>query len=117
LFHRNARKILNYCWPDLCSDEQLRRVWFTESVLGSAEVTIGPVPKHVEQAFATSFLVPQLAILPHALVVALGGKAHERLQRLGIRHERAHALAPPGCNQKAADPSWRRIAEILHQAK
>lgn len=117
LFHRNARKILAYCWPGQSLDQQLRRVWITESVLCSAEVTTGPVPGEVERTCGQQFLLPQLALFPRALVVALGGKAHQRLQRLGIRHERAHAIAPPGCNQKAADPSWRRIAELLPRSR
>jgi len=115
LFHRNARKLLGYCWPDLGFDQQLRRVWITESVLCSAEVTTGPVPREVERACGEDYLLPQLMLFPRAIVVALGGKAHQRLKRLGIPHEEAHALAPPGCNQKAADPSWRRIGELVRR--
>lgn len=115
LFHRNARKLLGYCWPGLGFDQQLRRVWITESVLCSAAVTTGPVPREVEQACGEDYLAPQLALFPRALVVALGGKAHQRLKRLGIPHEEAHALAPPGCNQAGADPSWRRIGDLVRR--
>ncbi|WP_005032741.1 hypothetical protein [Holophaga foetida] len=113
LFHRNARKLFQLCWPDLSFDEQLRKVWMTESVLCSAMVTTGPVPKAVEQECGSRFLRRQLALFPNAMVVALGSKAQHRLDRIGVSHHKAHAIAPPGCNQQAAYPSWVKVAEAL----
>ena len=113
LFHKNARKLFQLCWPDLPFEQQLKRVWLTESVLCSALVPAGPVPKPIERECGERFLRRQLALMPDAMVVALGGKAQERLERLGVTHMKAHALAPPGCNQAAAFPSWVRVAEAL----
>jgi hypothetical protein len=116
-FHRNARKLLQLCWPGLTFDQQLRKVWMTESVLCSAEVTTGPVPRPVEQACGVRFLQKQLAVFPNALVVALGDKAKDRLIRLGIEAEGAHSVAPPGGNKPAAFASWVRISETLHSRR
>lgn len=113
LFHKNARKLFHLCWPDLPFEEQLKKVWLTESVLCSALVTTGPVPKPIERECGERFLRRQLALMPNALVVALGGKAQERLERLGVTHVKAHAIAPPGCNQAAAFPSWVQVAEAV----
>ena len=44
-FHRNIRDILNDCWPGLSFKEQLRRTWVTESVLCSASVECGSIPR------------------------------------------------------------------------
>lgn len=41
--HRNARVLFERCWPGLPLEQRLRRVWITESVLCSAEVSSGPV--------------------------------------------------------------------------
>lgn len=113
-FHVNARYLLDRCWPGLSFEAQLRRVWITESVLCSAEVSTGPVPKTAEQACGNRFLRQQLAALPGALVVAFGTKAANRLRRLGIPAvEQAFALGKPGCFQARARPSWDRIAALL----
>src|SRR5688572_9749163 len=44
LFHRNARKILRMCWPELPFERQMQKVWITESILCSATVECGGVP-------------------------------------------------------------------------
>lgn len=117
-FHQNARYLLDLCWPELRFDQQLRRVWLTESVLCSAEVSTGPVPKVVEQTCGERYLKNQIRLFPGALVVALGMKATDRLHRIGITEfETAFALGKPGCNQAGARPSWLRIAAILDQMR
>ena len=114
VFHQKARAFFNLCWPSLSFDEQLKRVWVTESVLCSAAWSTGPVPKEIEQECGTRYLKQQLALFPNALVVALGSKAQNRLARIGIQNlEPAHAFGLPGCNQKEALPSWLRVSEIL----
>ncbi len=117
-FHQNARYLFNLCWPGLGFDEQLRRVWLTESVLCSAEVSTGPVPKAVEQTCGERYLKNQIGLFPGALVVALGVKAVNRLHRIGFTgFETAVALGKPGCHQAGARPSWQRIAALLKQRR
>ena len=113
-FHQKARAFFNLCWPSLPFDDQLKRIWVTESVLCSAERSTGPVPKEVENECGLRYLKQQLALFPNALVVALGVKARVRLKRIGIVHfEKAHAFGLPGCNQQEALPSWVRVSQIL----
>lgn len=112
-FHRNICLILDLCFPDQTLDEQLRRTWRTNSVLCSATVECGPVPRAVESACMRRYLAPQLALLPHALVAALGGKAQRRLAREGIGF--FPALHPSSRKSKAEKlASWRALAAELH---
>ena len=114
VFHQKARAFLELCWPGLPFDEQMKRVWITESVLCSADRTTGPVPVAVENECGIRFLKKQLDLFPNALVVALGGKAQKRLARMGVQaFERAHAFGLPGCNQKEALASWVRVSQLL----
>lgn len=117
LFHRNVRSILNDCWPDLSFHEQLQRTWITESVLCSAPKECGPVPPAVQLTCVESYLVRQLAVLPNATVVALGGKAKQRLRRLPRPFLCVGAAAPPGCNQWQVRGSWKAVAHAVHAAK
>lgn len=117
-FHRNARFLLEKCWEGLSFEDQLRRVWITESVLCSAEVSSGPVPRSTERACGDRYLKRQLDLLPGALVVAFGNKAADRLARIGLRgFEKAFALGKPGCFQEGARPSWERVATILRRKR
>lgn len=109
-FHQNVGYILNLCWPHLTFDEQLRKVWLTESVLCSAPVEGGRVRHPVEVACGEKYLRHQLDLFPHALVVALGQKAQRRLRAIGFkRFLAADSVAPPGCNRRGARLSWDAI--------
>jgi hypothetical protein len=111
LFHRNIRKILDMCWPNLPFELQMRRVWLTESVLCSAQKECGPVRKSTSLACGRRYLLPQLETFPDALVVALGNKANDRLIALGVRDFiKVGSVAPPGCNQLKSRESWKGIS-------
>ena len=114
VFHQKARAFFDLCWPGLPFDQQMKKVWLTESVLCSAERSTGPVPVEIERECGIRYLQKQLALFPNALIVALGGKAQSRLRRMGIKDfEKAHAFGLPGCYQTEALPSWARVAEIV----
>jgi hypothetical protein len=118
LFHRNVRSILDACWPSMPLDEQLRRVWLTESVLCSARLEGGSVPLSSARACGLRFLKPQLDLFPSAVVVALGSKAQQRLRSLGIyQFISAYAVAPPGCNRREAKESWKQIPIALERRR
>ena len=111
LFHRNVGFILDSCWPNLSLSEQLRKVWMTESVLCSAPREGGHVRREVTSECGKRYLLKQLELLPHALVVALGNKARDRLRGLGFFNFLAvKSVAPPGCNFLGARESWTQIA-------
>jgi hypothetical protein len=109
-FHRNVRYILNRCWPGLPFAEQMRRTWITESTLCSAEAEGGTIPFAVNRFCVDSYLSKQLAVLPHATVATLGGKARNRIGYLRLEFIAAFAAAPPGCNFAGAKESWEQVA-------
>lgn len=114
LFHRNVGFILNSCWPGLSLSEQLRKVWMTESVLCSAPREGGHVRREVSSECGNRHLLKQLELLPHALIVALGNKARDRLVGLGFFNFLAvKSVAPPGCNFRGARESWEQIASRI----
>jgi hypothetical protein len=114
LFHRNVRKILSLCWPNLSFDKQMRKVWLTESVLCSARIEGGSVSVAASKACGKRYILPQIAKLPNALIVALGRKAQRRLRAAGVSDFLpAFAAAPPGCNRHEAFESWQQISIAL----
>ena len=113
-FHQNVFRILDSCWPKLTFEQQLRKVWMTESVLCSATVTTGPVSRSVTKECGQRYLLEQLKQIPSALVVALGSKARQRLKVIGVTDFLpAFSVAPPGCNFSGACESWDRIPREL----
>ena len=110
-FHKNVRKILDLCWPGLCFEDQMRKTWLTESVLCSAQKSTGPVTDESSRSCGQRYLLAQLALFPKALLVALGGKARDRLLALEVRNfVSAFAVGRPGCYQAGALPSWEAVA-------
>lgn len=111
-FHRNVRHVLDLCWPGETYDNQLRRVWMTESVLCSARREGGHVSMSIARACVRRYLLPQIKLLPNAVVAALGRKAQGRLQGV-VDYYPAYAVAPPGCNKKEAKASWIELASVV----
>ena len=112
-FTRNIRSIIDMAWPGLPFEEQMRKTWLTESVLCSARVDAGHVPRSVETECAKRYLLAQLALFPDARIVALGGKAQQRLARAGVQFVPAWAAGRPGCNRPQAHESWRQAVAGL----
>jgi hypothetical protein len=110
LFHRNLRRVLDLCLPRMTYEDQMRATWIAESVLCSAQTEGGRVPGEVTRECRRRYLEPQLKAYPNAVIVALGGKAAKRLK--GVENViKAFAVAPPGCNSKRAEPSWKAAAD------
>ncbi|MBP0463311.1 hypothetical protein J5Y09_05265 [Roseomonas sp. PWR1] len=105
-FHKNFNWLLDRLWPGAAFADCMRRLWMTNARLCSVEAEIGPPPR---TPCAETYLAAQISLFPRAIVAAFGGKARRNLERLGIPHIGAFALAPPGCNQRAARPSWERV--------
>jgi len=117
-FHRNVRHVLDSCWPELSFEQQMHKVWLTDSVLCSARKECGPVSAGASRACGNRYLRAQLELFPGALVAALGGKAQERLRALGFTSFiSAYAAAPPGCNRREAQASWDQIPLELRRLR
>lgn len=113
-YSRNLRYVLDLIFPRLALQDQLRRTWITETYLCSAPKEAGSVPAIAEKECANRYLVKQLTLLDGRPVIALGSKAYNRARRV-IPNPRnlikAFAIAPPGCNQSGARPSWENAAK------
>ena len=127
LFHRNVRFLLNRILGVMPLEKQLVRTWITESMLCSAPVETGIVPFKVTRECGERYLAKQLVLLNRCPIVALGGKAQQRVKylksvdpALSERVIGAYAAAPPGCNHKPARPSWedaaRKVRDRLDNA-
>ena len=113
-FHQNVRLILDLCFPNTPLEEQFRKVWRTNSVLCSARIECGSVPRLVEKTCISEYLVRQLALIPNAVVAALGSKAQHRLKRAGIS---AFPALHPSCRESSAAKraSWEALAARVHK--
>ena len=108
--HQNATWFLQQLYPALSFDEQLQHVWMTEGRLCSIANEIG---RTRDRTCAKHYLARQIDLLPNAMTVAFGGKAHHYMQGVNARWIKAFALSPLGANQKRAKPSWTEaIAQI-----
>jgi hypothetical protein len=83
-FSRNFRKVLDMCWESNSLEDQLKRVWLTDSYLCSAKKESGSVATASWRACAEVYLRRQLLLFQqrtNCLFVACGGKAQERVSR------------------------------------
>ena len=112
-FHRNMRRILDTFWPTDGLDVQLRKTWTTNAVLCPAEVSGGKHLARVEKACTGTYLARQLDLFPNAFVLALGGKARDRMQAAGLRFSAVglHPSARASDADKLA--SWHNAARLF----
>jgi hypothetical protein len=112
LFHENMRTILKLCWPGDSLEDQLRKTWVTPSVLCSALASGNPIPSLIENTCVSTYLAPQINLLENAFVLALGGKARQRLKRNGVRVD-SHAHHPSARPVDQPETSWRKSAKAF----
>ena len=115
LFHRNLRKVLSLIFPGLEFAGQLKKAWITETYLCSAPQETGPVRSQSERWCARQYLAKQVALFDGRPIIALGRKAQQRAKPYAPNLIEAYAIAPPGCNRKAALPSWEAAATRARQ--
>ncbi len=117
-FHGNMRRILDLAFPDYILEDQLRRVWITNTYLCSAPRETEYVPAKSWKACGSTYLKAQLELLSGRPVIALGDKAYTRAKSLANsipdldrRLFKGYAASPPGCNRSHAYPSWCKAVE------
>ena len=111
LYHRNLRLLLDLVFPNETLEQQLRKVWITETYLCSAQKEGGSVPRLSERGCSERFLAKQLELFKDRPVIALGRKAQHRAKAYSPNLIEAYSVAPPGCNFKPARPSWEAAAK------
>ena len=115
-FHQKAKWFMRRLYPCLSFDEQLRHVWMTESRLCSIANETG---SQRDPTCAKRYLLPQIKLLPNAMVVAFGKKAQHHMQQLAKRNGtngrwlRASAMSPPEANKPRAKQSWEKAIDEL----
>jgi|APSaa5957512493_1039668.scaffolds.fasta_scaffold09398_2 hypothetical protein len=115
--HTNLIYILDSLFPDHSFDEQLRKVWITESRLCSIDKKIGEINKDHRLICSNNYLQKQLQILSHADVIGFGKKAQEMLSDMNIKHHKASAIYPPEGNKPRAKKSWDEIIKEINRKK
>lgn len=114
-YHEGLRRILKLCWSDLDSLEtQLARTWITNSVKCSALKSGGQIPSEVERVCVETYLQSELSLFRRAFVLALGGKAKNRLERYGIRVD-AIAQHPSARRRTNAELTWKSAAQEFQE--
>jgi Zn ribbon nucleic-acid-binding protein len=111
-FHQNIRLIMDLCFPGCSFDDHLRKMWRTNSVLCSARVECGSIPAQIARTCIAEYLTKQLALVPHAVVAALGSKTQGRLRQAGIS---AFPALHPSCREpnESKLASWQALAELV----
>lgn len=131
LFHENLRRILDMCWPDASFEQQLRKVWLTDSVLCSAREEAGRVIDQISLVCGRRYLRRQVNLFKNnrpfendnaSLIVAVGGKARDRLRSLGFGASdfiSVYSVAPPFAQTNYAEAlaSWERIPAELNRRR
>jgi hypothetical protein len=112
-FHRNLRKILDFCWPGESLESQLAQTWIAPAVLCTARVFGMPVPRAMEVTCVHAYFRRELDVLGDVFIVALGAKAHARLERGGItaafiaQHPSARPITKPEASWAASGAAFR----------
>ncbi|MBY0522104.1 MAG: uracil-DNA glycosylase family protein [Gemmataceae bacterium] len=114
-FGQNMQEILKIAFPGHSLEQQLRRTWITNAVLCSAPKECGTVSSAVEQECRRRYLLAQLRLFPNASIVALGGKAEQRLRDLPGVKVAYHPAAR--LSHREMRESWVRALEDLGQSK
>ena len=80
----------------------------------SAQKVGGKVAREIEEACAAKYLKAELACLPNAYVLALGGKAQKRLKRAGVPSMDTRNTLAPAQAPNRRRPGKRRWMSFTH---
>ena len=112
-FHRNLRKILDYCWPEDPFQSQLAKTWIVPAVLCSPLVPGKPIPRAMETTCDRAYFRRTIDLLGDVFIVALGAKAHARIERGGItasfvaQHPSARPVTKPEASWAALGAAFQ----------
>jgi hypothetical protein len=117
----NLWELCSHVWPE-DTDDHMRRYLggsctFWMSLPEGSQTS--QIPRQLEDYFLQKYLGRFLALFPHALLLAAGGKSRVRLNRFAkqtknsVAFESCWAFTRPGCNQAKAHESWRRVGEVI----
>jgi hypothetical protein len=120
-FHRNITEFLGQVFAKSSKniEEQLTRVWLTESRNCSLTEEIGNIRKVERLRCASKHLVEQIKLFPNAIVLLAGNKAKQvsalvgNVAKFGVVE--CGAFAPPGCNKFKVRESHQRAVRLVQE--
>ncbi|GAA3975842.1 hypothetical protein GCM10022278_35900 [Allohahella marinimesophila] len=114
----NLKTLCSYVWPE--NTEQMMEKHLAGSCTFWMSLPHGSttksVPKPLIEYFSNTYLRELLRLFPNALILAAGGKARDRLRRLGVDYEHCWAFTRPGCNRREAHESRAAAGKALAPA-
>ena len=102
-----------FCGMDF--DDQLRRVWITQSRLCSLDKSGARYREPLYRLCRDEYLTAQLRLLPRVPIVAFGGKAQEALRRLKVPAIEVPHPAARGTEESKRE-EWERAITKLKAA-
>ena len=118
---KNLMEICSHIWSEDTAKQMDRHLGGMQSFWVSLPegATTKSISRPVLDYWRQKYAHRLFGLFPHAVVLAAGGKAQERLRRLGIDFIGRGAVTKPGCNFKKVKDSWPRagteIADLLRQ--
>jgi len=114
-WRKNLVKICSYIWPEKTVEHMDRHLGGMQSFWVSLPegATTKSIPKPVLEFWRLKYAHKLFGLFPHAVVLAAGGKAQERLRRLGVDFIGCGAVTKPGCNFKKVKESWPRAGKEI----
>jgi hypothetical protein len=64
------------------------------------------ISRELEDYFSEKYFYRLLDMMPNAVVLAAGGKAQERLKRMGVDYVKCASFMRPGCNADKNKATW-----------
>ena len=105
----NLRQLCRHIWPENTEASMCEQLGgsctFWMSLPRNAQTKA--IPAAPLNYFLTKYLARFLALFPNAIILAAGGKAAERLTKVGHAFERCSAFTKPESNKPSARESWR----------
>jgi|tagenome__1003787_1003787.scaffolds.fasta_scaffold20971097_2 hypothetical protein len=116
-FSKAFRRILDFCFPEQCRYEQMRRTWKAESYLCSARREGGHIPRASLSVCGHDYLAPQLELLADRAIVACGNEVRDRIKALGFTESQfLHVPALPRYgNRPGAIEEQRTVPDYVEE--
>lgn len=111
----HLREFCSHIWPEDTEEHMYAHVGGTSTFWMSLPhgQTTKQVPGFVVNYFLEHYLSRFLSLFPQAQLLAVGGKARDRLKKLGVEFYTCSAFNNPEANKPRARESWRRTAVEL----
>jgi len=114
-WRKNLESICKSIWPNDTVANMDKHLGGMQSFWISLPegATTKAIPRPVLDYWRQKYAHRLFGLFPHAVVLAAGKKAQDRLRRLGIDFVGCGAVTKPGCNFKNVKDSWPRAGKQI----